>query len=269
MKISQVPYLKLKMRCCRRAVSLGVVRKLREELVRSFWYPKRVFFGEWRCCLLRGSFPGLSPGDHGHSLGVRSESLIGQNRAVDDDPVAGEERPVRHGAIGHPEAVLHDSAGHVVPTAVVGRQAPPPPSPPSPPPPPPQQQQPQRVRRRRGEAPVVREAAASAAAGRRRGRLRQHHPLAPHAHLPPPLRRLHRVPGQGPRHVRAGPRRPRAVRAASREHEGGLQGQEETYVSGERAVRVTPQAVSGFPPRSQLNLHYFFINIYFVAEVCS
>lgn len=89
------------------------------------------------------------------------------------------------------------------------------------------------------QGPVVRTGAApDPARGGRRG-LRQHHALAAHAHIAPALRRLHRVPGQGPGHVPVGPRRARPVRAAARQHEAGVQGQEETHVPRQRALRVT------------------------------
>lgn len=89
------------------------------------------------------------------------------------------------------------------------------------------------------EGPVVRTGAAAHPAGGGRRGLREHDALAAYAHIAAALRRLHRVPGQGARHVPVGARRPRAVRAAAGQHEAGVQGQEEAHVPRQRALRVT------------------------------
>lgn len=109
---------------------------------------------------------------------------------------------------------------------------------------------------RHDERSVVRTGPASHPAGGGRRRVRQHHALAADAHIAAPLRRLHRVPGQGARHVHVGSRRSRSVRPAVGQHEAGVQGQEEAHVPGQRAVRVTrarrgddalPQMMSSSP----------------------
>lgn len=82
------------------------------------------------------------------------------------------------------------------------------------------------------EGSVVRTGPAAHPAGGRGRRLREHDPLATHAHIAQALRGLHRVPGQGAGHVPPGSRWPRAVRAAAGQHEAGVQGQEEAYVPG-------------------------------------
>lgn len=80
--------------------------------------------------------------------------------------------------------------------------------------------------------------AAQAAARRRHNGVREHDALATHAHQPAPLRRLHRLFGEGARDVHAGARRPAPVHAAHREHEGGVQGQKEAHVPRQGALRL-------------------------------
>lgn len=92
---------------------------------------------------------------------------------------------------------------------------------------------------RHDERLVVRTGSAPHPAGGGRRRIRQHHALTADAHIAASLRRLHRVPGQGARHVHVGSRRTRSVRPAVGQHEAGVQGQEEAHVPGQRAVRVT------------------------------
>jgi len=109
---------------------------------------------------------------------------------------------------------------------------------------------------RHDEGPVVRTGPAPDPARGGRRCVRQHHALAAHAHIAAALRRFHRVPGQGARHIHVGARRARAVRSVARQHEVGVQGQEEAHVPRQRAVRVTrarrgddalPQMMSSLP----------------------
>lgn len=132
---------------------------------------------------------------------------------------------MRYRPLGHPAPLQHDRPGHLLPPPPAARlgQAPRPPR--------------ARLRARR-QAAVLRQAAAAPAARGRGRRVHQHDALAADAHIAAPLRRLHRLPDEGARHVRARARRARAVHAADREHEGGVQGEEEADVPGEGAVRL-------------------------------
>lgn len=156
---------------------------------------------------------------------MRIEPFAGYQRAEPNHTAGDEERSVRHRAVGRVTSLFHDAAWpHVLERRAV--EAPPPPSSPSSPRPPQQQ----RTRPTQREAALVRPAAAEAAAGGGHHRLHDDHPLQTDAHITAPLRRLHRVPGEGARNVQAGSGWRRQVRGSSRKYEAGLQGEEEADV---------------------------------------
>ena len=157
--------------------------------------------------------PGHAPGHQRRAVGVRAQPLAGQERAGRRHPAGGEEREVRHGAVGHFAPVHDHHAGH----GGVGAAQPP------------------ELR----QADVTGQGAAAEAAGRHHRRLHQHDALAAHAHQPTALRRVHRVPQQGPRDVLDGARRTRAVYAVHRQPEADLQGQEETHDARAREIWMT------------------------------
>lgn len=55
---------------------------------------------------------GHASGHQRHTLGVRAQPLVGQKRTGHHDPVAGQERAVRHRAVRHTAPVFDDAAGH-------------------------------------------------------------------------------------------------------------------------------------------------------------
>lgn len=137
-------------------------------------------------------------------------------------------RQVRHRAVGHLAPLHADHAGHGVGAA-----------------------QPAEL----GQAHVAGQGAAQAAVGRHHRGLHQHHALAPHAHQPAPLQRVHRVPGQGARDLHDGARRTHPVHAVHRQPETDLQGQKETHDAGEGALRLS--AATFLPTRVCLFLLFF------------
>uniref|UniRef100_A0A8B9TQT0 Zinc finger SWIM-type containing 5 n=1 Tax=Anas platyrhynchos TaxID=8839 RepID=A0A8B9TQT0_ANAPL len=131
-----------------------------------------------------GLQPGHSPGHQRRALGLRLEPLPGQKRAGGHHPAGGEERALRHGAVGHPPPLHHDG------------------------PRPGRHPRPQEL----GEADVHRQSPPAAAAGRHDKRLHQHHPLPAHPHQPAALRGVHRVPQQGQGDLPPGAGRAHTVR---------------------------------------------------------
>ncbi|XP_073174632.1 zinc finger SWIM domain-containing protein 4 isoform X3 [Lepidochelys kempii] len=155
--------------------------------------------------------PGHAPGRQRRALGLLAQPLAGQEPALGHRAPHHPERAVRPHALRHPASLEPAPAR---PGRPLG--------------PPPRRQAPRHPRP--GQSPPV------PAAGGGHCRLRQHHPLPPHPHQPPPLQRVHRVPVQGPRDLPACPRRAPAVRPVPRQPQTDLQGQEETHAPGAGAI---------------------------------
>ena len=156
-------------------------------------------------------FPGHPSSHQRRSLGLRLEPLTRQKRARSHGAIGRQERPVRHRPLRHSPPLLHHASGSsgFQEDDVINRKS------------------------------LLRRFTFASAARSCDGGLRRDDALEAQQHLAKALHRVHRLPVEGQGHVHDGARRRRSVRAARREHEAGLQGQEEAGLPRQGEIRLT------------------------------
>lgn len=174
--------------------------------------------------------PGHAPRHQRHPLVLRALPLPGQVRAERDAAAGGAERAVRHRALGHPPALLHDGARlHARPEGPLLLQV-----------------------LLVLAAALLRPVSAAPAARVRAGRLRNHDPLAPDLDISATLRRVHRLPDQSPGDLPAGLRRSHSICPTYREHQVSLQREEEADNSCQGTIWLSTDTHRHYHPKEKI-----------------